>query len=335
MRFDGSGDPNSSDRVCLHDGAMQERPPAPAATNGSAIDWAVFVALGVMWGSSYLFIKIGVETITPFTLVALRLGIGAALLAVVLLATRPGLPRDVIMYAHLVVLSIFSVVLPFSLITWAEQSVTSSLASILTATVPLFVIVIAAVFLPDEGITVNKVIGLLIGFAGVVVLTGGPGGGGALLPQLALLGAAASYAVGGVYGRRTVTGLAPIVPAAVQVAFAFAISSVLAFALEEPLGLDYTAAAIGSVLWLGVFGSALAYLAFFRLLRRWGATRTSLVAYTMPVVGIALGALVAGEAIDLPMIVGTVLVIGGIGLVNLRTSLAARLSRSGTRTTAG
>ena len=311
---------------------MQKSTPAPAgASRGSAIDWAVFIALGTMWGSSYLFIKIGVETITPFTLVALRLGIGAALLVAVVLVTRPSLPRNVPIYGHLLVLSIFSVVLPFSLITWAEQSVTSSLASILTATVPLFVIVIAAVFLRDEGITVNRVIGLVVGFAGVVILTGGPGAGGALLPQLALLGAAASYGVGAVYGRRTVTGLAPIVPAVFQVVFAFAISSGLALAFEEPFALEYSAAAIGSLLWLGILGSGLAYLAFFRLLRTWGATRTSLVAYVMPVVGIALGALVAGERVDLSMIAGTILVIGGIGLVNLPASPRALVRRAAGR----
>jgi drug/metabolite transporter (DMT)-like permease len=313
-------------------GSMQHSTPVPAGTSrGSAIDWVVFLGLGLMWGSSYLFIKIGVETITPFTLVALRLGIGAALLAAVVIATRPAFPRRGRIYGHLLVLSVFSVVLPFSLITWAEQTVSSSLASILTATVPLFVIVIAAVFLHDERITVNRVIGLMIGFAGVVILTGGPGAGGDLVSQLALLGAAASYAIGAVYGRRTVTGLAPIVPAAVQVAFAFVISGVLAVVFERPGDLSYSPAAIGSLLWLGVFGSGLAYLAFFRLLRRWGATRTSMVSYLMPVVGIALGALVVGEAVDLAMIVGTILVIGGIGLVNLQASPRALARRAGRR----
>ena len=311
-----------------HHRPMHPRPPAPAdVPRGSAIDWAVFMALGAMWGSSYLFIKIGVETITPFTLVALRLAIGAALLAVVVLLTRPAMPRSPRMIGHLLVLSVFSVVLPFTLITVAEQSVSSSLAAILTSTVPLFTIVIAAVALHDERITVNRVIGLAIGFAGVVTITGGPGSGGELVPQVALLGAATSYAVGAVYGRRTVTGLAPIVPAASQVTFAFAISALLALVFEDPFGLSYTPVAVGAVLWLGIFGSGLAYLAFFRLLRAWGATRTTLVSYLMPVVGIALGALI-GEPVTVAMIVGTVLVIGGIGLVNLRTTPGMLLRRA-------
>ena len=304
---------------------MQQGTPGTAdGTGGSAFEWAVFVALGTMWGSSYLFIKFAVETVTPFTLVALRLAIGAVLLGIVVLATRPAFPRTGRMYGHLLVLSIFSVVLPFSLITWAEQSAPSSMAAILTSTVPLFTIVIAAVALHDERITVNRIIGLVIGFAGIVILTGGPSGGGEMLPQLALLGAAASYGVGAVYGRRTVTGLAPIVPAASQVVFACGISTLLALVLENPFDLSYPPAAIGSLLWLGVFGSGLAYLAFFRLLRTWGATRTSLVAYVMPVVGIALGALV-GEPVTAAMLIGTLLVIGGIGIVNLRTTVPPRL----------
>ena len=310
---------------------MQNGPPAPAtgvpAAHGSAFEWVVFVALGAIWGSSYLFIKIGVDTLTPFTLVAVRLAIGALFLLAVVAVSRVRVWLGPRMLGHLVVLSVFSVVLPFTLITWAQVSVSSSLASILTSTVPLFVIVIAALALPDEGITTNKVVGLLVGFAGVVILTGGPAGGGELLPQIALLGAAASYGVGGVYGRRTVSGLPPMVPAAVQVSFAFLISATLALVLERPFSLDYTPAAIGSLLWLGILGSGVAYLAFFRLLRSWGATRTSLVTYLTPVVGIALGALVASEPVDLPMILGTILVIGGIGIVNLRFTPTALLRR--------
>ena len=147
------------------------------------LNWLIFLATGTMWGSSYLFIKLGVATLTPLTLVALRLGVGAALLVAVLIATRQPLPRNPRIYGHFAVMSIFSVVLPFSLISWSEQSVSSSLASILSGTVPLFVIVFASLFLRDESFTFNRLVGLAVGFGGVVLIAnpgalsgaGGPG----------------------------------------------------------------------------------------------------------------------------------------------------------------
>jgi drug/metabolite transporter (DMT)-like permease len=246
--------------------------------------------------------------------------VGSILLVGVLLATRQPVPRDARTYGHLVVLSVLSIVLPFSLITFAELSVPSSVASILVATVPLFVIIIAGIFLRDEPITVNGVVGLAIGFAGVVLLTarGELSGDGGLMPQLALLGAAASYGAGGVYARRTVHHLRATVPAVFQVVFGFVISAGLALVFERPFELQPDGVAWLSIVWLGIFGSGLSYLAFFRLLGTWGATRTSLVAYLMPVVGLLLGVVVASEPIDLRMVAGTGLVIGGVALVNSR-----------------
>jgi drug/metabolite transporter (DMT)-like permease len=291
-----------------------------ATDRGRPIDWLIFIGLGLMWGSSYLFIMFGLDTLTPFTLVALRLLIGGLLLGAVVLVAREPAPRDRRTYGHLAVMSVLNIVLPFSLITWAELAVPSSLASILTATVPLFVILIAAAALRDEPITLNRVGGLAIGFAGVVLLTArGPmAGDGGLLPQLALLGAAASYGAGAVYARRNVKGLRPMVPAAFQVGFAFVIAGALALVFERPFDLRPDAMAIASVAWLGLFGSGLAYLAFFRLLGTWGATRTSMVAYLMPLVGIGLGVAVATEPISWQMIAGTILIIGGVALVNAR-----------------
>jgi drug/metabolite transporter (DMT)-like permease len=230
-------------------------------------------------------------------------------------------------------MSIFNIALPFALITWAELTVPSSLASILTATAPLFVLVIAAVVLRDEPITAYKIVGLLVGFAGVLLLTNpaGFGADGTAVAQLAVLGAALCYAVGGVYAKRFVSGLPPVIPAFLQVGFAFAISAALALAFESPFALDYGSSAIMSVLWLGIFGSGLAYLCFFRLLKTWGATKTSLVAYVMPVVGIILGVAVANEPIDARIIAGTALVIGGVALVNSRLGqqLLSRVARRG------
>ena len=285
-------------------------------------DWLLFVLLGFFWGSSYLFIKIGVDAgLPPFTLVSLRLLIGLALLAVVVAIAREALPREPRMYGHLAVMGFFSVALPFTLITWAEQHVDSSLAAVLTGAVPIFTIPIAALLLADERVTANRLLGVLVGLVGVAVVVGfDPASltGGALLPELALIGAAASYALGGVYARRMVHGLRPMIPALLQVAFALVMVAIPALALESPWEASFTADALLAVAWLGLLGSGLAYLVFFRLLGRWGATRTTLVAYLLPIWGIVLGALVLSEPIDARLVAGTALVIGGIGLVNRR-----------------
>jgi drug/metabolite transporter (DMT)-like permease len=298
---------------------------SPTAT-GSRADWGLFVMLGFMWGSSYLFIKIGVVAgLTPFTLVALRLAIGFALLAAVVAWARESLPRNPRTYGHLAVMGFVNILLPFSLITWAEQHVDSALASVLNAPVPLFVVIIAAVFLHDERLNASRVAGVVAGLVGVAVLVGfDPASIGRtdLTPQLALVGSAVSYAVGAVYARRFVHSLRPMIPALFQVGFALLYAVVLAFTFEHPLASPITADTAGAILWLGIFGSGLAYLVFFRLLRNWGAGRTSLVAYLLPVFGIALGAVVLGEQIHEGLIIGTGLIIVGIALANREATMA-------------
>lgn len=283
-------------------------------------NWLIFLALGLMWGSSYLFIKLAVDDFGTFTLVALRLAIGAALLWVVVGLTNQALPRERRLYGHLVVMALANVVIPFALITWAEQSVDSSIAAILTSAVPLFAIVIAPIFLHDEPIRVNGVAGLLVGFIGVLVLTSRDLAiaGSDLTGEIALLGAALSYAVGAVYSRHNMRGVAPLIPAVVQVTFALLISGTIAILFEHPWTARPDGEAIFSIVWLGVVGSGFAYLAVFRLLASWGATRTTMVAYVIPVVGIVLGYLVLSEPIDGRLLVGTALVIAGVGLVHSR-----------------
>jgi drug/metabolite transporter (DMT)-like permease len=287
----------------------------------SRINGLIFLALGFMWGSSYLFIKLAVDDFGIFTLISVRLLVGATFLWVVLRASRTPLPRQPRIYGHLIVMSVINIVLPFTMITWAEQSVDSALAAILNSTVPLMVIVIAPMFLPEEPIRINAVVGLAVGFAGIVVIVspGLAGASGNIAGELAMLGSSLSYAIGNVYSRRNVRGLPPLIPAVFQVTFALIIVGLTALVLERP----WEAASPGpdgwfSVIWLGIFGSGLAYLAYFRLLGRWGATRTSLVAYLLPVVGIVLGFVVLQEPIDATLLLGTGLVIAGVALVNGR-----------------
>ena len=298
-----------------------------AVTRSSRLDWLIFLALGFFWGSSYLFIRIGVQHgLQPFTLIMYRLLIGFVLLATVVVIARERLPRDPRTYGHLLVMGTINIAIPFSLITFAEQTVDSSLASVVNSAVPLFVIVIAALFLKNESITVNRLAGLLVGFVGVAILVGVDVtkllSGGAT-GELALIGATVSYGIGAVYAKRNIHGLRPMIPALFQVFFGLVITAALAFLTERPLAVEWSSDSLVAVVWLGLFGSGLAYLSYFRILQNWGATRASLVAYLLPIYGIVLGAVVLHEPIAATMVVGTALIIGGIALVN---------SRYGTRT---
>jgi drug/metabolite transporter (DMT)-like permease len=287
-----------------------------------------------MWGSSYLFIRIGVdEGLRPLTLIMLRLLFGSLLLIGVFIVARPALPTSRRTYGHLLVMALLSIVIPFWLITYSEQTVDSSVASILNSTVPLFTIVIAPLFLHDEHITVNRIAGLAVGFAGVIILTSGDLGGsgtsgGLSLGIVALLLSAVSYAVGAIYARRNARGLSPMTIALFQVLFALTITTTLAFTIESPLTASVTPQALFSVVWLGLFGSGLAYLLYFRLLGDWGPTRTSLVAYLLPVWGIALGVAVLEEPVDARVLLGTALIVGGVALVNARFGARRLFGRS-------
>jgi drug/metabolite transporter (DMT)-like permease len=288
-------------------------------------DIVLLFALGIMWGTSYAFIKLGVETLPTFTLIATRLAIGLALLVTVVVVTRTPLPREPRTYAHLLVMAVINIVIPFTLITSAERSVDSAIAAILNGAMPLIVIVLAALVFHDEPITLNRLVGLVIGYVGVIVLvapglTSSSTGGSAVSGEIALLGSTLAYAIGAVYSRRTLRnrGLRPVVPAVFQVGFALVIIGVLAFTIEKPLGVRWSADAVIAVVWLGLLGSGLAYLVQFRLLSRIGATGTAQLSYLLPVVGLISGAVMFGEKIDAIVIAGTALVLGGVALVNSR-----------------
>jgi drug/metabolite transporter (DMT)-like permease len=291
-------------------------------SRSSRLDWILFVALGFLWGSSYLWIKIAVEEgVTPFMLIAGRLLIGMLLLAAILWRSKVSLPRERRMYGHLFVMGVINIAMPFFLITWGEQSIDSALASILNSTVPLFTIVLAAFLLHDEPATLNRLIGVVVGFAGVFVITsrslsGAPDGD--LIAELAILGSSLCYALGAIYARHNVRGLEPMVPAFFQVFFAFTVTGAAALLVETPSDVPLTPPAILAIAWLGLLGSGFAYPIFFRLLKGWGPTRVSMVAYTLPVWGIALGFLVLNEPIDGRIIVGTALIVSGIAVVNSR-----------------
>ena len=213
------------------------------ASRPTSRDWLLFGLISFFWGSSYLFIKIGIETLAPLTLIANRLFFGSLVLGGALLVSRQAIPRDRATYGKLVVMALVNIVIPFSLITWGERYIDSSLAAILQATTPLFTIVIASLALAEEAITLNRLVGLIVGFCGVVVLFshGLSGGSTSSLPgEIALVLSSVSYACGAVFVRVNMRGFHPTVPAFFQVSIALLITTLLAVALESPVRLPDT-----------------------------------------------------------------------------------------------
>lgn len=294
--------------------------------------WAGFLLLGTIWGSSFLLIKFGVEEFTPLQLVAFRVGVAAVAMLLTLVLTGRRFPKDRASLLGLLIVGTFNTAVPFLLITWGEQSIDSGLATVLNSTVPLFSLVIAHFALSDERISGMKLLGLASGFAGVVILASrsADAGGGAngatndLAGQVAVLGAAVCYAGTTVFVRRNLRHLQPLVVSSGALATAAILVSVAALLVD---GLpDFAAVsqrASLSVLGLGLINTYIAYLLFYWIIDRWGATRATLVTYLMPPVGLALGVLFNNELLDERLIVGAGLIGAGVALVNWRRRRAA------------
>ncbi|MCC6189423.1 MAG: EamA family transporter [Anaerolineales bacterium] len=290
-------------------------------------EWTAFAVLGLVWGSSFLWIKIAVAETGPFTLVAFRLLFGALGLLAVMAAQKTRLPRDRRTLLAYGFMGVFNTAAPFVLITWGEQHIDSSLASILNGTVPLFTIIFAHLWLADEKITVARLAGLALGFVGIVVLVSrdlAPGAlseslaGMGLWGQAAVLTAAISYAVAITFSRRHLRNQPPVLQAGMVLVIADALLWAAAPVAERPLNLPDTGLAWFAILWLGLLGSCAAYLLFFYLINAWGPTRASLVTYVFPVIGLVLGILFLREPADWRLLVGSLLIVGGIGVVNLK-----------------
>jgi len=283
---------------------------------------AIFILLGTLWGSSFLWIKIGIEELDPATLVAYRVSLGALGMLIYLRLRGHWLPRAPRELVPLAVLGLVATALPFYLITWGELHVDSGTAAVLNSLTPIFVVIIAAGIIHTEPVSVMRAIGILTGFGGAVLLASREF---ALRDDpLALLGAAAvtvaalSYAIGGVYSRQQIHNTPRDVVAAGNLTFAAIYS--WAFALASganpapPTQLD----SIIAILWLGLLGSFLAFVMLYYLFDHLGATVTSTVTYMFPVVGVTLGVLFLSEVLDWRLALGTALVVVSFGLISLR-----------------
>ena len=287
-------------------------------------DWLAFITLGLIWGSSFLWIKIAVSEVSPIMLVAFRLLFGILGSAVVVLIAKPAFPKERKLWLILTLIGFTNNALPYVLISWGEQYIDSAVAAILNSTTPLFTMIIAHFFLHDDRLSWSRLAGLLIGFAGIVVLMSrdlepgflGSEAGLVILGQLAVLLASLSYAGTSVYARRTTKGLSPVIQGLVPLLGADAVMWALVGITESLVRLPVLPITWVAMIWLGIMGVCVAFLLYYYLLHSVGPTRTVLVTYVFPLVGIALGALFLKESIDARLLAGAGMVVGSIILVN-------------------
>ncbi len=296
---------------------------------------AAFVLLGLIWGSSFAWIKIAVEEIPPASLVALRMGLGAVGMLALLAFIRVPMPRGAREWLPLVVLGAVNAAVPIFLISWGEQFVDSGTAAVLNSLTPIFSLLIAGVALRVEPVTALRVGGLLLGFLGAALLASREldlrADASGLIGAGAVVLAAFSYAVGASYARHRIRSTHRYVVAAGTLVFASLDTAVLALITDGGVILPTQPDTILAVAWLGVLGSFVAYVCFFFLIEHLGATVAAMVTFMFPVVGVALGVLLLGERMDVRLILGTVLVLMGIIVVTLRHNAAPSRVPSGAR----
>jgi drug/metabolite transporter (DMT)-like permease len=293
-----------------------------------ATEWFLLIALSVLWGGTFFCTEIALGEVQPSTLVLGRVGIAALALLALVHASGHRMPREASLWVSFLVMGALNNLIPFSLIFWSQLEITGGLASILIATTPLFTVLLAHFLTGDERITPTRLAGLALGIAGVVVMIGPEalrGLGLHLLAQLAVLGAALSYAFAGLYGRRF-RGQPPLVTAAGQVSASALMMLPVILLLAGP----WTGPLPGATTWaailgIALLGTALAYILYFRILASAGATNLLLVTFLIPVSAVLLGVVVLGERLDPEHVLGMGLI--GLGLAAIDGRPVRRLGR--------
>jgi drug/metabolite transporter (DMT)-like permease len=286
-------------------------------------EWLALVLLSALWGGSFLFAGIQVKWLPPFTIAFLRVGLAAVILNVLVKALGRTMPAGVKVWRAFLAMGILNNAIPFCLIVWGQNYIASGLAAILNATTPIITVIVAHFTTSDEKITANRLLGVVTGFAGIVVLIGTEplrGLGTGVLAQLAVLLAATSYAFAGIYGRRFKRmGIEPIVTATGQVTASSLLLFPLTMLVDTPWALsmppiEVWLAAIGSA----VFSTAIGYVLYFRILATAGATNLLLVTFLIPVSAIVMGAVGLGEHLAPRHFLGLAFIGAGLAAIDGR-----------------
>ena len=290
-------------------------------------NWFKFFSLSLIWGTSFFWIKIGLEEVAPITLVFYRVFFATLGLVILFLITRKKYPMK--FWWLYLFLGFFNVAFPFILITWSETHISSGMASVMNSTQSLATALIAAIFIKEERLTPQRILGLVIGFGGVIMLMSdrlSGGLNGQLLGILAMALAVLSYGGSSVFARLKNKGVSPESQALGQMAFGliFLVPAMLTF--EAPFVLPKLPISYISFAWLGLLGSFVAAIIWYQLLDEIGPSRVSMTTYLLPLIGISLGAIVLDEKIGWRLLAGGVLIILGIIIVNRKKTVTGSLT---------
>lgn len=286
--------------------------PAVKPMDGQA--WALLVLLSVLWGGAFFFAGVAVQEIPPLTVVFFRVAIAALVLLPLFWAFGHTLPRSLAGWLPFLGMGLFNNVLPFGFIFFGQTFITVGLSSIINAMTPLFTVMVMASF-REEALTLNRVTGVVLGVIGVAVLRGieGPIDGRQTIGIALCLAGALSYGLAGLWGRRHLAGVAPLKSATCQLMCSTAIIGVVVALIDQPWQMAMPSqTAMLSVLALAVAGTALAYIVFFQILVRAGASNVMLVTLLIPVTAVLLGAVFLGEAIRAKEIAGALIIAVGL-----------------------
>ncbi len=285
-------------------------------------EWAMLIALSILWGGSFFFVGVAVTDLPPLTIVSLRVGIAAIALWSIALVMGLRPPKNAGVWGAFLGMGLLNNAIPFVLIVWGQTQIASGLASILNATAPLFTVVVAGMLLPDERITRLKVMGVVVGFIGVAVMIGLPalGKSDSIPAQIAIIAAALSYAFAGVFGRQfKAMGINPIVTAAGQVTASALVMAPLALMIDGPIVIDEISKGTwASIAGLSVLSTSVAYVIYFKLLESAGATNLLLVTLLVPVSAIFLGSLFLNETLGVVHFIGITLIAIGLSAIDGR-----------------
>jgi drug/metabolite transporter (DMT)-like permease len=280
-------------------------------------NFALLFLLAALWGSSYVFIKIAVVTITPITFVAARVTISAAAMLIYLRLIDIRLPADRGSWFLISLVGVTGNTFALLFLTWGVRAIDSGLAATLLATVPLFTMLIAHLFLANERLTARNLIGIVIGFSGMIILAWPTlflERSGSLLGQLLVVLASLSYAVSFVVAAR-VKQVDPTAAATGSIIAAAATMIPISLVWDQPWNLTPSTEALWSLALVSLFGTAAAQILFFLLVHRAGATFMSVSGYLVPLIGVLLGAVALGERPDIFAFVALVLILGGVAMV--------------------